>query len=434
MNTKSKRENSFKLFWDAIRGSGRDIWTSFQVILVITVVLAIIFYLFEHQVQPEEYGFWQSIWWALLRYIGDPGKFAQVAPITIVGRFIAMLIGILGILIFAIPAGVIGARFRKAIDDDKRKRQIEEYSIRLHKAFRRKLCRYTRYRTVPRYVPITTIQANQRMDVKDIMDTIDANPDFRLRNLATTQNVNEHPHDRLVVEHFPITKNASYGCKILRDSNITIVSTSSVSEVGISNFAYYLALYGGFNYISKEFEVNPDDPNSYYIVQDSRIEEKNQNGETPLKDFINDLRQLACDDRQWVIFLLSASGAEEPVHPTQFHFVHKANKNVDVDTTTLDEECLVKLFDNVKQMLEKDFELKADLDEYYRPVGSKNITSRIDGGKKTNAFTVRIAFSITVWDDRNIAIARKLANEISKSIVGKDIEENKKWKEKGFDY
>lgn len=434
MKTESKRANSFKLFWSAVKGSGPDIWVSLQVIIVITLILAIIFFFAEHRAQPEEYGFWQSILWAFSRYIGDPGKFAQVAPVTIVGRLVAMCIGILGILIFAIPAGVIGARFRKAIDDDKRKRQLEEYTIRLHKAFMRKQCRHTRYRTIPRYVPITTIQANQRMDVKDIMDTIDANPDFRLRNLATTQNVSEHPQDRLVVEHFPVTKGTSYGCKILRDSKITIVSTSSVSEAGISNFAYYLALYGGFNYISKEYEVNPDDPNSYYIVQDSRIDEKNTNGEIPLKDFINDLRKIASDDKHWVIFLLSASGAEEPVHPTQFHFIHKANKNVDVDTTTIDEARFIELYDNVQQMLEKDFDLKADLDEYYLPVGPKNIATQIEGGKKTNAFTLRIAFSVTVWDDRNIAIARRIANELSKCLVGNEIEEEKEWKTKGFDY
>ena len=85
-------------------------------------------------------------------------------------------------------------------------------------------------------------------------------------------------------------------------------------------------------------------------------------------------------------------------------------------------------------MLEKDFDLKADLDEYYLPVGPKNIATQIDGGKKTNAFTLRIAFSVTVWDDRNIAIARRIANELSKCLVGNEIEEEKEWKTKGFDY
>ena len=71
----SKRTNSFKLFWDAIRGSGPDIWVSLQVLIAITLVLAIIFWFSEHWAQPEEYGFFQSILWAFTRYIGDPGKF-----------------------------------------------------------------------------------------------------------------------------------------------------------------------------------------------------------------------------------------------------------------------------------------------------------------------------------------------------------------------
>ena len=436
--SKSKRTNSFKLFWNALKGSGSDIWKSFQVLAVITIVFAVFFFCAEHRAQPDEYGSWrglgQSVLWSFLQYIKDPGKFAQVAPVTFWGRLMGTCIGILGILIFAVPAGVIGARFKKAIEEDNRRRELDEYSIRLHKAFSRKQCRHTRYRTIPRYVPVATIQAQQRMDVKDIMDTIDANPDFRLRNLASTQNVTEHPQDRLVVEYFPITKGVSYGCKILRDSKITIVSTSSVSEAGIGSFAYYIALFGGFNFISKEFEVDQDDPTSYYVVQDSKIEEKNDKGKTPLKDFIEDLSQLACDDNHWLIFLLSASGAEEPIHPTQFHFIHRANEKVGVSTTTIQEKMMLATYDGIKEMLEKDFGLKSDLDEYYLPVGPKNIASRLEAGRKTNAFTLRVAFSVTTWDDRNIAIARKLADELSQSLVGKTIEEDENWKKKGNEY
>ena len=81
-------------------------------------------------------------------------------------------------------------------------------------------------------------------------------------------------------------------------------------------------------------------------------------------------------------------------------------------------------------MLEEDFQLKSDLDELYLPVGKKNIAIKIGGGKECNAFTLRIAFSVTEWDDRYIAIVRKIAEVINLHIgTGKPIEEDKIWKD-----
>ncbi len=420
-----KKTNSFILFGRAFKNARSDFWVSIQVLFWITIVLTIVFYFVEHTAQPEEYSNpWDAFVWAITRYIGDPGHFAGKGPITLTGRYIDTFIGILKILIFAVPAGLVANGFRKAMDDDKRKRLLTAYSQRLKKAFRRKQCRYTRYKVVPRFVSIVDIEATQRMTTKDILDTIDFCKDFRLRNLATTQNVSEHPQDRLVVEHYSLEGKTSYGCKIDRGSDITIVCTSSVSEAGIGNFAYYLALYGGFNFISKEFEQNPDEPRSYYLIGD-------EHGETQLEEFLKDLRELTRGNNKWAVMMLSASGAEEPQHPTQFHFVHQVQKKLEVQpTTTIHEEKFSQLYQALSKMLEEDFQLKSDLDELYLPVGKKNIAIKIGGGKECNAFTLRIAFSVTEWDDRYIAIVRKIAEVINLHIgTGKPIEEDKIWKD-----
>lgn len=419
-----KRTNSFVLFGRAFKNARNDFWVSIQVLLVATIVLAILFYIVEHMAQPEEYSNpWDAFVWAITRYIGDPGKFAGTGPVTLVGRWIDTAIGILKILIFAVPAGLVANGFKKAMDDDKRQSQLIAYSERLKKAFRRKQCRYTRYKVVPRFVSIVDIQASQRMDTKDILDTIDFCKDFRLRNLATTQHQGEHAHDRLVVEHFSLEGQTSYGCKIDRGSDVTIVSTSSVSEAGIGHFAYYLALYGGFNYISKEFEQHPDEPRSYYLIGDEK-------GEEALTDFLADLRALTRGENKWAVMMLSASGAEEPQHPTQFHFIHNVQKKLEVQpTTTIKEEQFKQLYQTLSAMLQDEFQLSSDLDDLYLPVGKKNIAMQIGGGKECNAFTLRTAFSVTEWDDRDIAIVRKMAEVLKMQLESKTIEEDKSWKE-----
>ena len=427
-----KKTNSFVLFGRAFKNAKKDFWVSIQVLFWVTIVLTIIFWWVEHIAQPDEYGNpWNAFVWSVTRYIGDPGHFAGKGPITLTGRYIDTFIGIMKILIFAVPAGLVANGFRKAMEEEKRKAQLLNYSERLHKAFKRKQDRFTKYKIVPRFVSVVDIQAKQRMDVKDILDTIDSRCDFRLRNLATTQNITEHPQDRLVVEHFPV-KGANardYGCLINRGSNVTIASTSSVSESGIGHFAYYLALYGGFNYISKEFEQNPDEPCSYYIISDIDSEE-------PLNHFYADVKSLARDENQWVIFMLSASGAEEPIHPTQFHFVHNVQTKLGAQpTTTVQEDQFQRLFQHLSDMLSQEFALKSDLDECYRPVGKNNICYRIGAGKLCNAFTIRIAFSITVWDDRHIAILRRMADIINQFVgTGESIQDDKSWKENGVGY
>jgi hypothetical protein len=45
----------------------------------------------------------------------EPGGFADTPPITLTGRLIATVIGILGIAIFAVPAGLIGSAFTEVM-------------------------------------------------------------------------------------------------------------------------------------------------------------------------------------------------------------------------------------------------------------------------------------------------------------------------------
>jgi voltage-gated potassium channel len=116
-----KRTNSFVLFGRAFKNAKNDFWVSIQVLLVATFVLALIFYVVEHTAQPEEYESpWDAFVWAITRYIGDPGHFAGKGPITLTGRYIDTFIGILKILIFAVPAGLVANGFRQAMADDKK--------------------------------------------------------------------------------------------------------------------------------------------------------------------------------------------------------------------------------------------------------------------------------------------------------------------------
>ena len=100
---------SFRLLSKALSSKKHEMLVSLQFLAIVTLLLSFILYFAEHAAQPEVYnnGF-VSVVWAFAQYIGDPGGFAETPPITFIGRIIACIIGILGIALFAVPAGLVG--------------------------------------------------------------------------------------------------------------------------------------------------------------------------------------------------------------------------------------------------------------------------------------------------------------------------------------
>lgn len=428
---KIKTDNPFTLVVKAFKSTKHEMWLSMQILFCLTAMLSIVFYYYEHEAQPDVFSrFWQSLVWTLTQYLGNAGFIFDKAPVTTVGKIVAVLLGMISIALVAIPAGLIGSGFMDAIAQEKREKEIEEYKKRLQKSFKRKQCRYTKYRTVPQYVSVVDIQAKQSIDTKDILDAVEASDNMRLRNLATTQPLGEHAHDRLVVEHFPV--NTAYGCRIDRGSNVTIVSTSSVQEAGIGNFAYYLALYGGFNYVSKEVEVDADEPFSYYNIAC-------EDGDPNIGAFLNDIKAMAHSDKNWVVFLLSASGAEEPEYPTQIHWLHGAKRGDasydDPNITIQDCATYHAMITDACAMLSDKYLLESDQQQYHTAASKMYIGRHVQvDGKETNAFTLRMAFAVTVWNDKRISIAHDIASVMYQHFCGSAIEENAAWKEKGIGF
>lgn len=433
-----KRTNSFVLFGRAFKNAKNDFWVSIQVLLVATFVLALLFYFVEHTAQPEEYkNPWDAFVWAITRYIGDPGHFAGKGPITLTGRYIDTFIGILKILIFAVPAGLVANGFRQAMADDKRKRHLEECRMKIRKSFRRILNKKTQYRVIPRRMPIITLQAKKGMNEKDIIDTVTKYDEFCLRNLATSQTAAEHPQDRLVIEMLPLDLQTvdgfdivrtSYGVKINRNSNITIISPTAASENSIGHFAYYLAQFGGFNYVSREFITDVDEPVSYYT-----IDGKENEWELPLKDFVNDIKEMSLSNEKWNIVLVSSDN----VYDTQFHFVHRANEKSGLSQTTLDEERFNVFYSAMAEKMHEEFEYLSDLDDKYRPIGKKNIGVITGGGTTNNAFTLRVSYSVTTWTDSALPIVVEMAKVIKQYLESPEhnqFVEHPSWKEKGCGY
>ena len=74
---------------------------------LVTMLFAIALFIAEHSACPD-YSFWDALVWTFVKYVEDPADIVS-PPVTVLGQVIGTLVGVLGIAIFAVPAGFIGS-------------------------------------------------------------------------------------------------------------------------------------------------------------------------------------------------------------------------------------------------------------------------------------------------------------------------------------
>ena len=455
--------SGIRLFKTAFMNTRRQIYVSGVFLVAITCVLTIILYLAESRVDPN-FSFWDAFIWPYEKYLGDPGKIVDDPLISPIGKFIATLVGIMGVAIFAVPAGLIGSGLTDAMDEEKREKELEGFRRRMQKAFRRSSNKGLReylntlpdgggdafkaLNIVPQRVPIAKMQVRQAMDIKDIIDTCKKFEEFRLKNLADAHSADDDAEDRFVVEHFPL--NRKYGCCIPRDSKVTIVCTSSFDEVGIGWFTYYLAKMGGFNYISKEVEVDSDELDSFYNLSPEPLYDKKpisaydkkkdkeafdilQKKQDNRNQFLEDLKQVVNDD-SWVIIFTEHLKTKD--NQVDFHFADCLKDGS--ASMVSDQDTFMRLFEQFTETMKGDFLLTSMLRSPRYPLLKKNLGYKIRKDKAdANVFVLRPSSELMNFNDRKLAIAYRMAAIISQQLDGaRGIQEKdvKDFKETGFGY
>lgn len=392
---------AFSILSRAISSKKREMIVSLQFLSIITLILSFILFFVEHEAQPEVYANgWTSVVWAFAQYIGDPGNFADTPPVTLVGRLIATIIGILGIAIFAVPAGLIGSAFTEVMEEDAKKKEISDNIERIVRSFKfEKDQQHTNLFYVPRYKQIKTIITRKFIAEDDIIKAVESSDCLHLYNLAEASNPQDNPKDNLVVINY--FSNTPYGACIDRGSKVTIVSTSGHTEPMSSWLAYHIAKLGGFNYVAKDIEINPDDPTSYYNIT-------NVDDCPNLKLFIEDINRLSSKPDSWVIPILGATGLRN--RPTQFHFCYNSKKHDasydDPKARIVNYEAFDKMYNKMESEISEKFDLHADKNEWYA-VSSANIAQFI---KAENVFTLRIECFVYIFNNTFLNVIKTIAD------------------------
>ena len=392
--------HSFRLLQSAISSKAKEMGVSMQFLAIVTLMLSFVLYFYEHAAQPEVYdnGF-KSVVWAFAQYVGDPGGFADTPPITFAGRMIACVIGLLGIALFAVPAGLVGSGFSEAMEEEKQREKVERNIKSIVHSFKfEKDQQHTNLFIVPRHKEVNTVITRKFIPYEDILEAVKESDCLHLYDMVNAMNAADHPESKLVLINFK--KNTPYGCCIDRGSKVTIVSTSGATEPGTSWLAYHIAKLGGFNYVAKEIETDLDNPTTYYNIP--------SNSKCPnLPLFIEDLSRFAARPGSWVIPILGSTGLKS--RPSQFHFCYNSKK---FDTSYNDPESLVKdyatfdtLYNSVEKIMDENFGYKCDKNEWYA-IQKANVGHHIAA---ENVFTLRVECFVWMFDNRYMSVIKDLA-------------------------
>lgn len=108
----SRYSESMRIFGKVLRSERSELMVALFVAGVLLVLGSSFLYLVEHEAQPEKFSsIPAAMWWgvATLTTVG----YGDVAPITPLGRFLGAIVAVMGIGMFALPAGILASGFAR---------------------------------------------------------------------------------------------------------------------------------------------------------------------------------------------------------------------------------------------------------------------------------------------------------------------------------
>ena len=106
----TRYNDSTKILTTVIAREWPVISASAFIMILMVIMTASLGYVFEHQAQPEKFdNIPNSVYWAIIT-LASVG-YGDISPITPIGRFMTVVMSLLGIGIFAIPAALLASAF-----------------------------------------------------------------------------------------------------------------------------------------------------------------------------------------------------------------------------------------------------------------------------------------------------------------------------------
>ena len=383
---------AFNILSRAIKAKKQEMVVSLEFLTIVTLILSFILFFVEHEAQPEVYNNgWRSVVWAFAQYIGDPGGFADTPPITFTGRIIACIIGVLGIAIFAVPAGLIGSAFTEVMEEDKKEEELEVNDYRINEFMLVKSIKRCGAYFPAKNLSLGDLQFDMGLSDVEVIKAVAASKNLRLKNLAAAISAGPK-NDMIVVNQFYV--NTVYGSHVDRGSSVTLVNPLGRGDNGLSYFDWHVAQLAGFNYVANElFSRTHPDPESrcnFYVVTDP--------DHPAFREYIDHITS-GMGKEDWIIVMAGEQVVRNS--PYDFHFELGGERG---ETSFDFEGCIPwngaavqQLYEDFSKTLEEKLGIKTDLHDVQPKVAKQNIARYLKTKTEANVLLITISYDLMLF-------------------------------------
>lgn len=110
----TRHSSALQTFVQVLRGKAPELLSILFVLLLLLVMTASLMYFLEHETNPAFDSIPTAMWWGIVTF--TTVGYGDLTPVTAAGRVVGGCVAVLGIGMFAIPAGLLGAAFTAELE------------------------------------------------------------------------------------------------------------------------------------------------------------------------------------------------------------------------------------------------------------------------------------------------------------------------------
>ncbi|MFN4951282.1 MAG: hypothetical protein ACK5F0_06655 [Flavobacteriales bacterium] len=306
---------SFKMISSAFHAKKDDILTSLIGIILLSLTLSSLIFHFESSQGHSSFKSILEVFvWSIGKYTGDYGSIALNTPISPMAKVVATINGLLGIALFALPAGLMASAFIEQLEEKRKYKIINERIQKIEKYFAQFSGggKHFQYKAHPRWISIDNAQSKFLLSEGELFECIREARSLRFRALKSSPEMKVS--DLRIIESFKL--NCTYGYRqFRRKRKIVLINANGNIGRGISHLSYTLAHSLDLNYLSMEVEVlnekgariGGNSSQAYEQYLENRVENLNPT----VKEFLEDLDSY--DDSYFFVVLSSAASGRNDI-------------------------------------------------------------------------------------------------------------------------
>lgn len=337
----SKYSHSLRLINRIVIEKKQELTATLLLFFSMLIISASAIYWLEKDIQPDKFpSILHACWWAVvtLTTIG----YGDVYPLTAMGKVLGGLVGIMGVIITAIPVGIISSGFVQKMEEANYKRHISAARRKMRDAFYKKYVPEIACKVRRGQLSVDAVKVSLELPEADLYKIAEGNNEFRFRYKRVIS------HGRIVEKLFMEFReiNTKYGTFTHRNSRLSLVSPDSLCKQSIGYFVYCLSEKMKSNYISNEFfgdeaEVLEESFGDKGLEQEAAFNFRNNKAyfqkieeEIPsaFHLWMHDLEKLKFNNS---IYLIFTSFENETPDAGFVHLTYLKRKNLQTDTSEL---------------------------------------------------------------------------------------------------